>query len=324
MPENTFTPPTKRRGNPIFMVIATLIALLITSSPISVSALSKWRYERKVNSYEYKSTYGSWDVVDLPVEFRTNTIHAAALPTGKILLVAGSGNNRKNFDTWHNTGDISVLKTVVYDPEFNTVKLVDTPSDLFCSGHTLMQSGNLLIAGGTSGYEVLPANVTKPAGSMVIHNENPDDQPRTIKKGTVLTNNRTSKKYVTMQDVIIKPAQKVDRGYGDVTITHSSTKVFVEAQDSDTSAVTDSNEQYTIDGLTGLDAQNIYGQGGPMTFNKQDFRGDNKAYEFDPIKEAYIEVGDMNEARWYASLPVLTNGEILAVSGLDKDRKSVV
>ncbi len=317
MPENHFTPPIKRRGNPLFMVVATIAALLITSSPVTVSALSRWRHERKINSYEYKSTYGSWEVVDLPTEFRTNTIHAAVLPTGKILLVAGSGNNRKNFDQWHDTGDISVLKTVVYDPELNTVKLVDTPSDLFCAGHTMMQSGNLLIAGGTIGYEVLPANITKAAGAMVVHNENPDDQPRVIKKGTVFINNRTGFTYASQEDITLPPATKVDRGYGDVTITHSSAKVFVEALTTDRAAITAENEQYSIEGLSGVDAQNIYGQGGPMTFNKQDFRGDNKAYEFDPIKEAYIEVGDMLESRWYASLPVLTNGEILAVSGLD-------
>ena len=318
MPEQSamFIPPTKRRGHPFVMVVMTILALLITSSPLSVSALSRWHYERTINSYEYRSTYGSWELVDLPQEFKTNTIHAASLPTGKVLLVAGSGNNRKAFNAFHDEGDIQVLKTVLYDPETNQAKHIETPSDLFCAGHTLMQTGNVLIAGGTSGYELLAPDVKKPAGAMVIHNENPDDPVRLFKKGTLFMGPR-GQLYTSLQDVTVNPAHKMDHGNGDVHIHHSSQKVFVEAVGSDDSYLTDSNEQYAIEGLTGLDRQNIYGQGGPMTRNKQDFRGDNKAYEFDPISERYIEVGDMLESRWYPSLPVLTNGEVLAVSGLD-------
>ncbi len=109
----------------------------------------------------------------------------------------------------------------------------------------------------------------------------------------------------------------MDHGNGNVMIMHSSTKVFVEAVAADTSYVTSQNEHFTIEGMVGEDVHDIYAQGGPMTLNKQDFRGDNKAYEFDPVKEEYVRVGDMNESRWYASLPVLTNGEVIAVSGLD-------
>ncbi len=54
-----------------------------------------------------------------------------------------------------------------------------------------------------------------------------------------------------------------------------------------------------------------------MTKNQQDYRGDNKSYEFDPFQEKYVKAGDLKEARWYPSLPVMTNGEVLAVSGLD-------
>jgi hypothetical protein len=109
----------------------------------------------------------------------------------------------------------------------------------------------------------------------------------------------------------------MDHGNGNVMIHHSSAKVFVEAAEAHESYVTTGQEQYTIEGLKGTDKQNIYGQGGPMTLAKQDFRGDDKAYEFDPISEKYVRVGDMKESRWYASLPVMTNGDVLAVSGLD-------
>lgn len=309
-------PEYKRRGRPHVLLLATIVALLISSMPVTVPAFADWRHNTKINSLEYKQTHGYWEILDIPKEFKINTIHAALLPTGKVLLVAGSGNNRENFNSYHNDSKIEVLKTAVLDPETRQVKLVETPSDLFCSGHALLHSGNLLVAGGTSGYELLGTEVTKPAGAMVIHNEDPDSPIKVFRKGTRFTS-PSGKVYVSTQEAVVEPAQKIDHGQGNVMIHHSSTKVFVEAVEPDASYVTDKNEQFSIEGLRDSDARNIYGQGGPMTLNKQDFRGDNKAYEFDPIKEAYVKVGDMKESRWYPSLPILNNGNILAVSGLD-------
>lgn len=305
-----------RRGRPLILVISTLLAISVASSPVSVPAFSEWWYENKVNSIDYKKQYGHWQVLDLPEEFKLNTIHGAALPTGKILLVAGSGNNRQDFNAFHNEGKIQVLKTVVLDPETMDIKTVETPSDLFCSGHALLQGGNLLIAGGTSGYELLENEVKKPAGAMTIHNEDPDSQPRTFPKGTRFTSPK-GKVYESTEEFILQPAHKMDHGQGNVEIHHSSSKVFVEAVSEDPSYITEEHLQYSIEGLTGTDEHNIYGQGGPMTLNKQDFRGDERTYEFDPVSEQYVRVGDLKESRWYASLPVLTNGEVLAVSGLD-------
>lgn len=314
-------PTTYRRGRPNVLLIATIIALLCASLPVTVPAASEWHHTATINALEYKRTHGFWEIVDIPQEFKLNTIHAAVLPTGKVLLVAGSGNNEEKFNAYNNTtsetdAKIAVLATAIFDPATNKLKRVATPSDLFCSGHALLHSGNLLVAGGTVGYEKLPDKVTKPAGAMIIHNENPDSSTRTFAKGTKFTS-PSGKVYVSVQDVTVEPAEKMDHGGGDVMITHSSAKVFVEAENADDASITHSNEQYKIEGLTGQEAQNIYGQGGPMTLNKQDYRGDDKAYEFDPIREEYVRVGDMHEGRWYPSLPVLTNGEVLAVSGLD-------
>lgn len=304
-----------RRGRPFFLLMGTLIALLVASTPMSVPAVAEWQHNSKINSTEYKQQYGSWEVVTLPEEFRLNTIHAAALPTGKVLLVAGSGNVRDNFKAFDESSTIKVLKTALLDPETMQVKNIDTPSDLFCSGHAMLHSGNLLIAGGTSGYELLDGQVTKPAGAMLLHNENPDDEPRTIKKGTRLTD-ETGKSYVTMQTVVLQPATKTGEGLA-TKVTHSSTKVFVEAVKADRSFITNDNRKYTLDGLDEEASNDIYGQGGPMTLNKQDYRGDDDSYEFDYVKEEYVRTGDLNESRWYPSLPVLTNGNVLAVSGLD-------
>ena len=51
--------------------------------------------------------------------------------------------------------------------------------------------------------------------------------------------------------------------------------------------------------------------------DKQDYQGLADSYEFDPVTEQYVKVGDMNEKRWYPSLVGLPGGDVLAVSGLD-------
>jgi hypothetical protein len=306
---------TVRRGQPRTLVIITILALIIASLPASIPAAIALNHRHTVDALSYERKYGHWQIINLPKAFSINTVHAAMLPTGDVLLVAGSGNNRQNFDTYQDTGMISVLKSIVLDPSTMKAKLVDTPSDLFCGGHAMLQSGNLLIAGGTSGYEQL-SDVTQPAGAMIIHNENPDDTVKTFKRGTKFTS-PTGKVYESTQTVTLQPATKVDYGHGDVKITHSSTTVFVQAVAASKSYITTKNLHYSIVGLKGSDTHNIYGQGAPMTLAKQNFRGDNKSYEFNPWTEQYVATGSMNVARWYPSLPVLTNGHVLAVSGLD-------
>ena len=302
-------------GHPRLLILATLTALLLASLPVSLPIALAWQHSSVVDSLAYKQKYGHWDVLSVPKDNRINTIHAALLPTGKVLLVAGSGNNRTSFNTYDSTGAISVLKTMLYDPETDAFTNIPTPSDLFCSGHAMLQSGNLLVAGGTVGYEQLEGSVTKPAGKMIIHNEDPDDKARVFKKGSTFTDAQ-GRQYLSTADVTLQPAHEMIMG-GKKMIMHSSATVFVEAAKADKSYVTSTNQHYTINGLSGVLKQNIYGQGGPMTLDKQDYRGDDKSYEFDPWTERYERVGDMNVGRWYPSLPVLTNGDVVAVSGLD-------
>ena len=81
---------------------------------------------------------------------RVNAIHAALLRTGKVLIVAGSGNDRKQFNA-------GTFKTLLWDPDTDKFKLIHTPSDMFCAGHVFLPDGKLLIAGGTRRYEKLEA-----------------------------------------------------------------------------------------------------------------------------------------------------------------------
>jgi hypothetical protein len=73
-------------------------------------------------------------------------IHAALLPTGKVLLVAGSGNQLDAFEAGE-------FETSVWDPTSDTFTSVTTPWDAFCAGHAALADGRLLVAGGTTGYD---------------------------------------------------------------------------------------------------------------------------------------------------------------------------
>jgi hypothetical protein len=71
--------------------------------------------------------------------------HVALLPTGKVLLVAGSGNNINDFNA-------GTFTTSLWDPTTDTFESVATPWDAFCAGHAFLPDGDLLVAGGTTAY----------------------------------------------------------------------------------------------------------------------------------------------------------------------------
>ena len=74
-----------------------------------------------------------------------------AAADGKVLLVAGSGNNVDAFNA-------GTFKTSIWDPTSNTFTSVATPWDAFCAGHAQLPDGRLLVAGGTAGYESASTN----------------------------------------------------------------------------------------------------------------------------------------------------------------------
>jgi hypothetical protein len=155
------------------------------------------------------SRYGSWQVVNLPPKLRVNAVHATLLRTGKVLIISGSGNNETQFDTLD-------YKTLLWDPVTGKAKLIPTPADLFCGGHSQLPDGKVLVAGGT--------RHTTPARPPGKHH---------------------------------RPS---------ITMPH---------------------------------------------------RGIRDAYVFDPDSERYEPVSPMREARWYPTLTPLSDGRVLAVSGID-------
>ncbi|MFF4348826.1 galactose oxidase-like domain-containing protein [Streptomyces sp. NPDC001530] len=302
----------RRRARRLAITGVVVLALAGMNGPWLYRFGTDKYHQYTINKPEYKAANGHWDIIDFPKEYRLNTIHAALLHTGKVLLIAGSGNNQDNFDA-------KKFDTRIWDPVKGTIKKIPTPADLFCTGHTQLANGNLLIAGGTKRYETLKGDVTKAGGLMVVHNENPD-KPITLPAGTKFTGKKNGKTFVSKDPVLVPRAKKVfdpatreflrnDPGLG---------RIYVEAQKSGQKYETGTQDNYRVQGLTGTDARNTYGIAQKLALDKKDFQGIRDAYEFDPVAERYIKVDPMNEARWYPTLTTLSDGKILSLSGLDE------
>ncbi|WP_369376268.1 galactose oxidase-like domain-containing protein [Streptomyces sp. cg36] len=294
-----------------------VVLLAGLNAPAAVSFAEEQYHAYQIRQPDYMRKYGAWDTVDIPSEYRTNAIHAALLHTGKVLIIAGSGNKQEKFDA-------GSFDTVLWNPKDNSFKKIPTPEDFFCSGHAQLPDGRLLVAGGTARYEVLDAQVKRAGGGMRVKNENPD-KAVTIKKGTKFRS-PSGVEYAAKFDVTVPRAKReFEVSYyatgqmrpWKTKVTAAEARVFVEAVAEGPRSVAKDQAQYEIEGLTGADADNTYGLAEKITMDKQDFQGIRAAYEFDPRAEKYIPVAPMREARWYPTLTTLKDGRVLAVSGLD-------
>ncbi|MDF6042646.1 kelch motif-containing protein [Streptomyces sp. JH14] len=301
-----------RRARRMAISTAVVLALAGTNGPWLYRFGSERYHAYTIDKPEYKAANGHWDFLDVPSEFRINTIHAALLHTGKVLLVAGSGNNQKNFDA-------KSFRSVLWDPKAGTFTNVPTPKDMFCSGHTQLPDGKLLIAGGTKQYEKLEGDVTRAGGLMIVHNEDPD-KPVTLPAGTRFTGRENGRTFVSKDPVLVQRATKVfDKRTGAFLRNDPGLgRIYVEAEKSGTASETGAQDNYRITGLSGSDTRNVYGIAEKLALDKKDFQGIREAYEFDPVAEKYIAVDPMNEARWYPTLTTLADGRVLALSGLDE------
>ncbi|WP_328560672.1 kelch motif-containing protein [Streptomyces coelicoflavus] len=301
----------RRRARRFAIGTAVVVALAGMNGPWLYRFSTEKYHQYKINQPEYKAANGKWEIIEFPEKYRQNTIHAALLRTGKVLMVAGSGNNQDN-------SDAKQYDTRIWDPVKGTIKKVPTPTDLFCTGHTQLANGNLLIAGGTKRYEKLKGDVTKAGGLMVVHNENPD-KPITLPAGTRFTGKENGKTFVSKDPVLVPRAEKVfDKATGKFLRNDPGLgRIYVEAQKSGHEHETGTEDNYRIQGLSGADARNTYGIAQKLALDKKDFQGIRDAFEFDPVAEKYIKVDPMHEARWYPTLTTLSDGKILSVSGLD-------
>ena len=86
---------------------------------------------------------GRWSVASSQLPIRA--MHATALRDGRVLLIAGSGNDYNNFVA-------GSFKASVWNPDTGGFLNLNVPEDMFCSGHVTLPDGRVLIMGGTISY----------------------------------------------------------------------------------------------------------------------------------------------------------------------------
>lgn len=104
---------------------------------------------------------GKWEL--LPFHSGVLAVHAALLPTGKVLFFAGSGSSAVRFNNPDFGNEAKgIFTSVVWDQEAapganffhpKTIRAANgQPFDFFCGGDAFLPDGRLLSAGGTSHY----------------------------------------------------------------------------------------------------------------------------------------------------------------------------
>jgi hypothetical protein len=86
---------------------------------------------------------GQWTVLDYNLPIRA--VHSTVLKNGKVLLIAGSGNDADYFAA-------GTFKASVWDPVAGTFTTLNVPKDMFCAGHVTLPDGRVLIQGGTKSF----------------------------------------------------------------------------------------------------------------------------------------------------------------------------
>jgi Domain of unknown function (DUF1929) len=280
-------------------------AVLAANAPFAVGLVATEIHQWVINQQGYKRQYGHWQTLNFASADRVNAVHVALLNTGKVLLVAGSGNDPQAFSR-------ETFRTLLWDPRTNHAQLVPTPSDVFCGGHAFLASGRLLIAGGTQRYEVLGRNVVRAGGPMTLTNSS--RVAATLPGGTRFTA-PDGHLYVSNVAVTVPPGirSRIRRGRR-ATITRvrpGVAQVWTDA--SGRGRIEIAGLRYSIHGAP----PGVSATGGRIDFSKQLFQGSNLAFEFDPLAERYDAVQPMVHKRWYPTLTGLANGDVIAVSGLD-------
>ena len=207
--------------------------------------------------------------------------------TGKVLIIAGSGNNLDAFKA-------GTFKSLLWDPKTNTFKQIHTPSDMFCAGHAYLPDGKLLIAGGTKRYEVLAQDVKRAAGVMTVQNESPNYgvHPR---QGTACSSG-TAASFRSTQRRSCLPATKVVNADGDGPVAASSAEIWVEAVARGRTSVVEKPTQFAIEGFARDRAPRRLRARRRADARQQDYWGDDKSYIFDPVDRALRE-GRQPDAR---------------------------
>jgi Galactose oxidase-like, Early set domain/GlxA beta barrel domain len=295
----------RRRGRSSVRLLQVAVGVLVLAAAVAVNGpplvgFVKAEHHRwLINTTSYKRHYGHWSVLPVPAKMRVNAIHAALLYTGKVLIIAGSGNNIGNF----NAGK---FESLLWDPKTDKFRKIRTPSDMFCGGHAFLPDGKLLIAGGTVRYEQLASQVHFAAGVMTVTNRDPR-HGAVLPKGTAFAAPDGRVYRTTAPTVVPRASQQP-----------SSIPTWVSSTAPGAAGVTNVQTTYAVQGAGAWEARGIKGSANSLTLDQQDFWGSRESYIFDPASERYEKVPNMTLARWYPTLVGLADGRVLSVSGLDQ------
>ena len=109
---------------------------------------------------------GSWRVLDSEMPLRT--IHTTLLHDGRLLLIAGSGNDGTQFAA-------GTFRAVIWNPDTSDFTDVPVPYDMFCAGHMTLPDGKVLLAGGTLAFPAADQGPNTFKGSKRSYYFDPDD-----------------------------------------------------------------------------------------------------------------------------------------------------
>ena len=100
-----------------------------------------------------ESEIGRWTVAEYALPSRT--IHSTVLVDGRVLLIAGSGNDLGQFQA-------GTFSAEVLDPATGEFTPLAVPEDMFCAGHVTLADGRVLVMGGTADYPTDPTDINYP------------------------------------------------------------------------------------------------------------------------------------------------------------------
>jgi hypothetical protein len=298
----------RQRNMHLLIGLVVLVGLLVVNGPPLLAFAQHEYHQYKINTPAYKRQNGHWSVLSVPTGMRVNAVHSILLNTGKVLIMAGSGNSVGNFDAGR-------FESLVWNPANNSFKKIKTPYDMFCSGHLILPDGKVLIAGGTSRYEVLAPVIRYAAGVMSVSNRSVTTE-LTLPIGTTFKS-PSGELYQATAATTIPPA-RITHVRGKAVSVPSYTPLWVKAVQAGSLPVTQTAQTYSIEGLPANVAAQLDATAFSITRQEQNFWGSRKSYLFDPKTEKYEQVSNLNIARWYPTLVGLSDGKVLAVSGLDQ------
>ncbi|MFN8109345.1 MAG: hypothetical protein U0Y82_05810 [Thermoleophilia bacterium] len=256
--------------------------------------LQNWLHQRRIHAASYVRANGRWDVVDGPGSRLLRTTHMALLRSGKVLLIAGSGNSAPDFRAHR-------FQVGVFDPATGATRAFTVPTDVFCAGHAFLPDGRLLIAGGTTRYETLNVLIHRPGGVLTIPAGRPGDPGTLLPSGTP---------FVTTAGYVYRTESPIRVGGPEV-------RVWVTAERTD-AAISFGHARLATEGIPAGRTAPITGVADRLTRDTRDYAGSRAAYLVDPDTGVFTRVADMHTPRWYPSLVTLSDGRVMAASGLDQ------